>query len=179
MAINSKKKGSKNEREVAHLFKQWTGFEFARVPQSGGLSWHTNNSTGDIICTNEKHAPRFKFTVECKFHEEINFAHLMDGTMSKKTNKVLHFWEQAKKEGETVNKIPLLFMRKNGMKKNMHFVAMPLNFHNVTDLWYPTTYGIIIYKSDNINMAIINSEDFFKVEYKLIRKLARKYVTTK
>lgn len=36
--INSRAKGSKNERELAKLFKDWTGKEFARTPSSGGAS---------------------------------------------------------------------------------------------------------------------------------------------
>lgn len=177
MAINSKKKGSKNERDVARLFKEWTGYDFARVPQSGGLNWHTSNSTGDIICTDEKHAHKFKFTVECKFHEEINFAHLIDGTISKKTNKVIHFWEQAVKEGKTVNKVPLLFMRKNGMKRDMHFVAMPERFFSQL-YWTFTEFGYITFISDQDDIAIVNSVDFFNTDYKAIRKKAKKYVAT-
>lgn len=178
MTINQKKKGSRNEREVANLFKAWTGLEFSRVPQSGGLGWHTTNSTGDIICTDEKEAYKFKFTVECKFHQEINFSYLMDGSIGKKTNRVYHFWKQAEEEGKTVNKVPLLFMRRNGMKGGMHFVAMPL------DYWMLIGHGewplgVMRYCNDEIEIVIVNSEDFFKHDYKTFRKMAKKYVTNR
>ena len=32
MGVNSRNKGSKNERGVAKLMQEWTGYEFARTP---------------------------------------------------------------------------------------------------------------------------------------------------
>ena len=32
---NSKKKGSKNERDVCKFWKEWSGLSFTRVPASG------------------------------------------------------------------------------------------------------------------------------------------------
>ena len=49
--INSRKKGSKNERFLTKLFEQWTGVEFSRVPASGGLRWKGMSEiiVGDIV----------------------------------------------------------------------------------------------------------------------------------
>lgn len=37
--INSKNKGSRFERTICKWFQDWTGYEFNRVPASGGLRW--------------------------------------------------------------------------------------------------------------------------------------------
>ena len=50
--INSKNKGSRFERTICKWFQDWTGYEFNRVPASGGLRWKkTDNITSDISCT--------------------------------------------------------------------------------------------------------------------------------
>lgn len=176
---NARQKGSKNERGVAKLFTDWTGYEFARTPQSGGLHWKTKNTIGDIVCIDEIHGQRFRFTVECKFHADLDFSYLIDGSIGKKTNKISHFWDQARKEAETVNKIPLLFVRRNGMKTDMHFVIMPFRvfeylFDSFTRLGL-FKYGYMAYFG-KIGIAIVNSEDWFKLDYKNIHKLAREYL---
>ena len=115
--VNSKNKGSKNERGVAKLFQEWTNYEFARTPQSGGLHWQKKNTVGDIVCIDEKHGRKFPFSIECKFHQELDFSHLIDGTIGKGSNKVVHFWEQCLRDAEKVNKVPILFMRKKVQPK--------------------------------------------------------------
>lgn len=174
---NSKNKGSKNERAISKLFIKWTGYEFARTPQSGGLHWQKQNTIGDIVCTDDKHSRRFPFSIECKFHSELDFSHLIDGTIGKGSNKVIHFWEQCLRDAEKVNKVPLLFMRKNMMKADMHFIAMPTNFFlillsNLGELDF--NYGYIHYVGKDYLLTIVNSEDFLKLDYKTIYKLAKK-----
>lgn len=52
--INSKKKGNRLELAVTQFMKEWTGYEFSRVPQSGGLRWQNRTSiAGDVICTDK------------------------------------------------------------------------------------------------------------------------------
>lgn len=52
--INSKKKGNRLELAVTQFMKEWTGYEFSRVPQSGGLRWKNRTSiAGDVICTDK------------------------------------------------------------------------------------------------------------------------------
>lgn len=118
--VNSKNKGGKFEREVAKIIQRWTGYEFSRVPSSGGLRWKkTDNISGDITCSDPEHAGKFPFSVECKFHKEINFEHILLGN---KGCKVLEFWDQATSDAERCNKVPMLIMRYNGMPKGEAFV---------------------------------------------------------
>lgn len=174
---NSKRKGSKNERGISNLFTEWTGYEFARTPQSGGLNWHNKLTTGDIICKDEKHIFEFTLSIEAKFHSDLDFSHLIDSTIGKKSNKVTEFWNQCERDAKIDKKIPCLFMRKNGMPANMHFVAIPLSFYMVLILYkeYPLKYGYLSFQLGDIKIAILNSFDFFNIPYSEFHKVAKAY----
>lgn len=175
---NGKKKGAKNERELCKWFQSWSGYEFSRVPASGGLRWkNTENITGDIICSDDRYSRRFAFSVETKFHKDINFEHLILGNTK---NKVLEFWKQAEEDGERGNKTPLLFMRYNGMPKNTWFVVIDANT-------YKHAYSFGLKDAENIifnifspkhNLYVLNSSDMLKVNFKelsiKLKKLRRK-----
>lgn len=119
--INSKSKGNKAERDAAKWWQEWTGYEFGRVPASGGLRWKkVENVTSDIICTHDKHSRRFPFSIEVKCYKDINFEHLLLG---KKTSKIHKFWQQACRDSERANKLPCLMMRYNGMAKGEWFLC--------------------------------------------------------
>ena len=107
--INSKNKGSRFERTICKWFQDWTGYEFNRVPASGGLRWKkTDNITSDITCTDPKHSKRFKLSVECKSYNDLKFEHILLGN---KGCKILSFWEQASNDAIRGNKIPVLIMK--------------------------------------------------------------------
>lgn len=171
--INSRRKGSKSERAVSKLFQSWTGYEFARTPSSGGMQWKNRSQvSGDIVCTDAIHASRFGFSVETKFHKEINFEHLIMGTKSSNINS---FWNQAKRDADRANKIPMLLMRYNMMPRDMHFLCLPQPFflkikeHLILDHEYLIYSGL-----DRI--VIMNSLDFFRSDYKTIHKLAKAFL---
>lgn len=180
--INSRTKGSKNERNVAKLMADWSGYEFARTPQSGGLHWKKQYTSGDIVCIDERHGSRFPFSIECKFHESLDLLHLIDNTVGKKSNKITLFWDQAETDAKQVNKIPLLFMRRNGMKAGMQFVVMPTNFFLLwlsgIEPWH-NKYGIFHYfktsdSKKDYHFTIINSDDLIITNYRVFYKLGKK-----
>lgn len=178
---NSRTKGSRNERNVAKLMTDWTGYEFARTPQSGGLHWKKQYTSGDIVCIDEKHGSRFPFSIECKFHENFDLLHLIDDTIGKKSKKIIIFWDQTETDAKRVNKIPLLFMRRNGMKTGMQFVVMPTNFFLLwlagIEPWH-NKYGIIHYtkmiETESYQFTVINSEDLLGTDYRIFYKLGKK-----
>jgi len=172
--INSKKKGAKNERDISKLLEKWTNKKFARTPSSGGLNWHARSSiSGDIVCTTEGHY--FPFSIEVKFHKEINFEHLLyiDNP------EVMKFWAQAFSDAKKAGKIPLLFMRYNGLPKDFHFVAMdsPIFVKLVVENWgiIPFTNFLKV-KHPKGNITIIKSVDLFKLSYKSLRKSAKQWL---
>jgi len=171
--IDSGKKGGRNERGVAKLFEEWTGYEFARTPQSGGLHWKKAHTSGDIVCIDERHSSRFPFSIECKFHKELDLLHLIQGLKGKKSNKIVEFWEQSVRDAKPFNKEPLVFMRRNMQAANTHFVIM--NQSLLIDLPddFNVDHGIITYSTPEINITIFNSMDFFSWDYKTLKKIAR------
>lgn len=169
--INSRSKGNKNERDLAKLFKAWTKKEFARTPSSGGLQWKNSNSKGDIVCTTEGHY--FPFCIEAKNYKEINFEHLL----YIQKPKILEFWAQAKRDAEKANKIPLLFMRYNGMPKDFHFVAMETGFYYKAYVPSVTPINPLIhYHNGKLSLTIMPSPEFFKFSYKKVKLLAKEYI---
>lgn len=168
--INSRNKGSKNEREVAKLFEKWTSYPFSRTPSSGGLGWNTSNTVGDIVCTDDRHSRFFCFAIEAKFYNEIKFEHLING--NKKVD-IIRFWEQAKGDAKGANKIPIVTMRYNGMKKNTHFIILPTNYFDHLQIQTPT--GKLTYTKE-YQFTIINSEDWFNTDYKTVHKSTKKYL---
>lgn len=165
MAINSKKKGNRNERKLTKLWSTWTGWEFNRVPASGGLRWKkTDNISGDIICT-EPGIYNFKFSIECKSYNKLDFDNLLNGN---KKSKIREFWEQAKADGKRANKVPILLMRCNGMKADMHFIVLSIGTYLRIRKYIKTEHGKLTY---NNKMVILNSYDFFKSDFKSIYEL--------
>ena len=74
MAVNSKSKGGRFERAISKWFTNWTGYEFNRVPASGGLRWkNAENITSDVACTDSKNSRKFRFSIESKSYQDLNF----------------------------------------------------------------------------------------------------------
>lgn len=169
MAVNSRAKGSKAERELCKWFEKWTGFKFTRVPASGGLRWkNTNATSGDIICDNERHGRRFQFSVENKSYKDIHFEHLILGN---KRIKISEFWGQANADATRSNKIPILFMRYNGMAKNTYFVCITVQLYNLIPLNQSLEFEYNRFNICGPNpMVIMNSNDLLKVDYITLHK---------
>ncbi len=176
--INSKAKGSKNERELCKLMQQWTGYDFARVPSSGGLRWKdTDNTVGDIICTDKLHGRRFRFAIETKFYKDINFEHLILGNKKVKINE---FWQQAEEDGKRAGKEPLLLMRYNGMPKQTYFVMMDIELFNIilgNGISFEYPYFKVI--ETNKQRVVLNSNDLIKVNYQQLHKQTKQWLKMK
>ena len=170
MAINGKKKGNKAERALCKWWTEWSGLEFSRVPQSGGLRWQKKDDiVGDIIITDERQSRRFPFSIESKSYSDLRFEHIVLG-LSKV--KVLEFWKQAKEDAIRSEKFPILFMRYNNMKANTWFVMLryeEFKFNSDIDqIEYPY-FDLYIEKE---RVIIMNSNDLLKADYQnFIKKL--------
>lgn len=176
MPINSRRKGAKNERKITNLFKDWTGYVFDRTPASGGLRWKHNQSiVGDLICSDERHAFKFPFTIEAKSYREINFEHLIS---SNSKIKILEFWDQATEDAERVNKIPMLMMRYNGMESDFHYLCLPWKFFDLIKTEISFKYGYLKYMGTEDAFVIMASKDLFNTDYDTIRILGRKFIKT-
>jgi len=176
MAVNSKNKGNKNELALSKLFMSWTGLEFSRVPQSGGLHWQSKNSSGDIICTDEKHSRYFTLSIEAKHHKDISFEGLIDGSVGSKKTKIKEFWAQSSSDGLDHRLIPIVFMRYDRMPKDMHFVVISGEFFQAIGPIFKCKHGILSFQDPNHEtVVLLNSRDFFSMDYKKFHKIAKAY----
>lgn len=162
--MNSKRKGNKNEREGAKLFKEWTGFEFSRVPSSGGLRWQrTTDTVGDILCSDKVHYLVFPFSIEMKVRKECD---LQKAILSNKNNDFIDFWKQAKSDAERGGKIPMLLARYNRMSSKEYYLGISLEVFNAIKKEIPIKFPFFklrVSKGDIV--VIMNSQDFFKSNY--------------
>ena len=169
MAINSRNKGNKAERVVAKLLEGWTGKQFARTPSSGGLQWKTTNSKGDIVCTTEGHL--FPFCIEIKHHKKIDFNELLIG--SKKTPKIIGFWEQCIRDAKLAKKAPLLIFRYNNLPKDFFFVILETSLYIKLLKSLPEDINnqeLFHIKLKDYNLTILTTKALFEFSYKEIRK---------
>jgi len=174
MSVNSKKKGNRNERALCKKFEEWTGYEFTRTPSSGGLRWKRKDDTvGDIVCIDERHGYRFKFVIEAKWYADIEFNDLINGNTQ---IDILDWWDQVIGDAKRASKIPMVFMRQNGMKKDMYFVIMDMDFYMYVFSEFSKNYGELQFKNKIYDLMIINSEDLWKADYSIIHKLAKQYL---
>jgi hypothetical protein len=129
---NGKKKGGKGERVACEFLKEWSGLDFRRTPQSGGLRGHVMDYTvGDIICTDDSLRNKvFPLTIEVKNYKKIDFSTLLERSNTRgKTNKpvqckVDEWWEQTESDGHRGEKIPILMMRFDNLPKNFFYVVI-------------------------------------------------------
>ena len=127
-SINQKRKGNTNEREAAKALQEWTGEEFVRVPQSGGIRWkNSENVTGDIMCT--KRSFKFPFSVETKHLKSLAFVKTLENKETLRANsQIFTYWSQAESDAKRAGKAPLMLIRCNGMAKGVFYLFIPAAF---------------------------------------------------
>ena len=118
--INSKQKGSSNERDCVKIFnKRFEGEYFMRAPQSGAFLGQSNRNradgmdaaiqatfTSDIVPKNSELG--FYFSIEHKAYNEASFWDLFnDGS------DLHRFMEQAENDARSINKEPMLIIHYN------------------------------------------------------------------
>jgi len=169
--VNSRRKGSKNERKIAYWFKEWTGYDFARTPSSGGLRWKGMDTViGDIVCTDKEHSLIFPFSIECKVRDDISFEHLLLDVKS----EIREFWDQCTRDSERGSKLPLLFMRYKNMPSDVYFIVMNIKTYRKIVTLINTIHGKILYKKGDYNLIILHSSDLKNTEYsKILIKLMK------
>lgn len=171
--INSKSKGNRFERTICKVFQDWTGYEFSRTPQSGGLRWKkADNISSDVICTDPKHSRRFRFSIECKSYQELNFESIL---LNRKACKILKFWNQATSDSKRAGKLPLLIMKYNGMPKNEAFLAVdPFVSSIIMKASTKPLETTMIINTKSVKLTIFMLSEVTKlVDYKILHKLAK------
>lgn len=149
-SINSKLKGNRNEVVLAKLLSQWTGHEFQRIPQSGGLRWRNSmNICGDVLCTDNTF--NFPFSVETKHLKNFELNQSL-----RKNSIIYRIFKQARDDAKRSNKIPVVFIRKNNMQSKNFIVIFELSIFNEIPV-NPLLYGE--------NLIGFDSQDIFRIDF--------------
>lgn len=124
--INQKQKGNRNELMVTKLLTEWTGHEFTRIPQSGGLRWqNTANICGDVISADPSFT--FPYSVETKALKSIGFRYeeALERPITLRVNSVIYsIFAQAELDAYRSNKRPMLLIRHNEMPAREYFLFL-------------------------------------------------------
>lgn len=123
-SINSKRKGNRNEVKLAHWLTAWTQTKFARTPASGGHHLKNSGSSfvcGDVVCGDENF--NFPFLIETKHYKRFSLSKDL-----RSNSAIIRIYEdQAIPDAKLAKKIPLAFLRHNGMIKNTWYVVLDIN----------------------------------------------------
>ncbi len=165
--INSKKKGDRNEMIVAKLLSVWTGYEFKRVPASGGIGSSHTLFVGDVVCVSPENND-FPFTVETKHYKHIPTKGELRGN-----SQIFKFWQQALRDANKIDMIPLLMFRENGMKKGSYIMYFDKKVSFIIlNIFRLSAISIGEFKGENIYGFV--SEDILSgVKYNELVKLIK------
>ena len=120
--VDSRQKGARAEAAIVKLLKQDTGLNWKRVPGSGALH-QDHGLKGDVYVPNEHNY----FCCEVKHYKDNQ---LTSKVLTDKNPQFLEWWNQAVRQGEQTDKIPILFFKHDRSK---WFVCMQ-GEHSAFDL---------------------------------------------
>jgi len=171
--VDSRAKGARGEKQAIEWWEEWSGMSFKRSPASGGLRGHVLDYTvGDIICVKKNYV--FPLTIEVKNYRDINFEKMFYNVES----EVLKFWNQALEDGVRGEKMPMLFMRYNGLPKGLFFVIMSYLDYKILSksikLQKPKS---IIITNQGQRLFMTSTNALLDIKWKKFEKVARKIQT--
>ena len=111
--VNSKKKGNRNERQIAKTLSEWWGEEFTRTPSSGmfattharQLSALNVDIGGDLISPKN-----FPFNVEAKSAKSID---LYEAIRQREGSCFVDWWRQSNRDAKNMKKWPLVIFKED------------------------------------------------------------------
>jgi hypothetical protein len=115
--VDPRAKGARGETQVRDLLKTLTRLKWERTPGSGALD-EKHGLKGDLYIPNASNT----YCVEVKNYEED---HLTSHILTSKDPQLLIWWEQAVRQGNQVNRKPLLIFKFNRSKIFVAFQDMP------------------------------------------------------
>ena len=117
MTVDPRAKGARAETLIRDQLRTLTGLQWERVPSSGALD-PKHGLKGDLYVPNEKNL----YVVEAKHYKDD---HLTSAILTSKNPQFFEWWEQAVRQGNQVNKIPLLIFKFDRSKVFCAFMEMP------------------------------------------------------
>jgi hypothetical protein len=120
------------------------------------------------------------FCWEIKAHREIDFSHLLIPEI--KNVKIHEFWAQCRRDAEKCNKVPMLLMRYDRLPSDFFFLGIPTGFYiylskKLTFSQFPINRVIRARHTEfKNNITVVDSREFFKTNYKVIKELTKQYL---
>jgi len=104
--VDSRAKGARGEYIVRDMLREWTGYQFERVPSSGALDY----LKGDLYIP----LKRNKFCIEVKNYESSPLNDTLFTAL--KTNNLIRWWNKLLVQALGGDQEPLLFFKYNRSK---------------------------------------------------------------
>lgn len=115
--VDVRQKGATAETKARDELRKLTGLKWERVPGSGALD-PKHLLKGDLYVPGEGNL----FSVEIKHYKDCHIDHSL---ISGKSPQLLEWWSQAVRQGEQVNKEPLLIFKHDRSKWYCGFRDIP------------------------------------------------------
>jgi hypothetical protein len=119
MMIDTKQKGATAETKARDELRKLTGLKWERVPGSGALD-PKHLLKGDLYVPGEGNL----YSVEVKHYGTCQIDHSLISSINP---QILVWWEQALRQGNQVNKLPLLIFKHDRSKFYVGFMEEPKN----------------------------------------------------
>ena len=101
--VNARAKGARGEYIVRDILREYTGYQFERIPSSGALAY----LKGDLYVPHEKN----KYCIEVKNYAD---SPLSDKIFTQpKTNNLIQWWRKLLIQARDMKQQPLLFFKYN------------------------------------------------------------------
>ena len=115
--VDSRAKGARTETVVRNALKKHTGLGWERVPGSGALD-PKHQLKADLYVPGRTNL----YAVEVKGYAED---HISSALLTGKNPQLIEFWKQSVRQGQQVNKKPLLAFKFDRSKIFVAFLDMP------------------------------------------------------
>lgn len=115
--VDVRAKGAKAETDIKNILKKHTGLGWERTPGSGALD-PKHMLKGDLYIPNKDNV----YCVECKHYEDD---HLTSQILTSKNPQLIEWWLQAVRQGQQVDRKPLLTFKHNRSKIFVAYEDMP------------------------------------------------------
>ena len=145
MVVDARAKGARTETTVRDLLRKHTGLGWERVPGSGALD-PKHLLKGDLYVPGRTNL----YCTEVKGYAED---HLTSAVLTGKNPQLLEFWKQTLRQGQQVDKKPLLIFKYDRSKVFVAFESMPT-----------TQYRYVFVNCDEYEFFVALLEDWLKHE---------------
>jgi len=121
--VDSRQKGARGEYLVRDMLREFTGYQFERIPASGALHY----LKGDLYVPHKEN----RFCIEVKNYKETP---LTDKIFTQpKTNNLIQWWRKIRNQANSMEQEPLLFYKYDRSK---FFVVTELKPKRTEDYIY-------------------------------------------